>query len=134
MFGEEAPGEAVERGQRGEVDVGAGGIGTLATDGVSIVASHVLESAAEAVAELGGRPFGERDGGDLLDGDTLVDHKGDHPPDQCRGLARPGARLHEEVLVERAADSVAVDLVAGRRAGHRSSSSSWLRRLQLVVM
>ena len=81
MLGEEAPGEAVERRQRGEVDIGEGGFGMLATDGVSVVAGHVLESAAEAVAELGGRPFGERDGGDLLDGDALVDHEGDHPPD-----------------------------------------------------
>ena len=74
MLGQEASGEAVERGQRGEVDVGEGYVSTSASHRIGILAGHVLELAAEAVAEFSGRPLSERDGSDPLDGDAFVDH------------------------------------------------------------
>ena len=74
MLGQEASGEAVERGERGEVDVGKGYVGTLAPHRNWIVAGDVLELAAEAVTEFSGRPLSERDSGDPLDGDALVNH------------------------------------------------------------
>ena len=66
VLDEDPLGEGVEGAQRSAVEFHerpAGDIGLGALRG-----GHRLEAAADPVTEFGGRPVGERDGGDVLDG------------------------------------------------------------------
>ena len=75
VVGQEPAGEAVKSGQCRQVDVGEGEVGQPATLLVDVVAGHLLEFAAEPVAEFGGGLLGEGDGDDFLDGNLFVDHQ-----------------------------------------------------------
>ena len=85
---QDAAGEGVERADGGVVEGVEGGPPRCCR-------GSGAELAPEAVAELGCRLLGERDGGDGVDRDALVDERED-APDEGSGLAGAGTGLHEE--------------------------------------
>ena len=118
MLDEDALGEGVEGAQRSAIEFHqcpSGGLGLGAGLG-----GRRFEAPADPVAEFGGRPVGERDGGDVLDG-YARDHEGHNAVDECAGFAGPCTGLDEQGGGEVAGDAVTLRLVGGHgRLNHRS--------------
>ena len=110
VLDEDPLGEGVEGAQRSAVEFDqcpGGDLGLGALPG-----GHRLEAATDPVTELGGRPVGEGDGGDVLDGHAR-EHEGHDAVDECAGLAGAGAGLDEQGGAEVGGDAVARRLVDG---------------------
>ena len=103
---QDAPGEGVQRADRRLVE-------RLEGAGAPSRRRRRAELGADAVAQLGGRLLGERDRGDGVDRDALVD-EGEDARHQRRGLAGTGAGLDEQGGVGPRADAITGVLV-GRR-------------------
>ena len=118
VLDEDPLGKGVEGAQRSAVEFHerpGGDLGLGALRG-----GHSLEAAADPVTEFGGRPVGERDGGDVLDRHTR-DHEGHDAVDEGAGLAGSGTGLDEQGRLEVADDAVTRRLVDGHgRLRHRS--------------
>ena len=108
MFGQDPLGEAVQGREGGVVDVVERDPAPLALlGGEPRVEGGPLEAVPDAVAQLAGGRFGERDGGELAHPDTAARDQRDDPVDERGGLARTGARLDEQRRVVEIADLVA---------------------------
>ena len=118
VLDEDPLGEGVEGAQRSPVEFHerpAGGLGLGTLPG-----GHRLEAATDPVTEFGGRPVGERNGGDVLHGHAR-DHEGHDAVDEGAGLAGSGTGLDEQGRLEVADDAVTRRLVDGHgRLRHRS--------------
>ena len=87
--------------------------------GAGEVLDRFDQATADAVAQFGGRCFGEGDDEDLFDLQPLFDDQAHHQSSNGVGLAGPGARLNEDAAGDRAGEEVKV------RVAHASPSPSF---------
>ena len=105
-----------------------------------VVVAGVLELLAHARGELRRRLLGERDDDELVDRRVAGAQHLDEPRDEHRRLARAGAGLDEQALVERRADALArrrrrassVTRSASLRASTRAACGSAALRLRIA--
>ena len=84
-----------------------------------------LQSLPNAVPEFGCGRLRESNRSDSVYGRLALGYQADYAGYECRGLAGPRARLHEECLVERMLDPVSMTLVCRFvEVGHWTSSPS----------
>ena len=131
MLDQQPLSEAVQGADGGAVEV-VKGLGTALGDpgigGAPGPFELAFELASHAVAQLAGRLFGERDGGDGVDAGGARGDEVDDPSHQLPGLARPGARLHEQRVAQRRPDAVTRCAVGLRRAGRHGVAGHRDRR------
>jgi hypothetical protein len=141
VLAEDALGEAVERPDRGAVEVvergaAAGrplGVGRAAraARGIGAVGQLGGQRSADPVAQLGRCLLGEGDRGDRVERRSAAGDEPDDAVDERARLARAGPRLDEQGGGEVVRDAVACDLVrrgaggsGGGRGGHGRPSGS----------
>ena len=126
VLGKDPLGETVDRADRGAVEVDERGLGVHApVRRRRGVVDQPLERLPDTRPELTRRGLGEGDCRDLAHGDAAHEHQRDHTIDELLGLARAGAGLDEQQLVEAVrGDPPPCRLVDERGRGHSASSSS----------
>ncbi len=126
VLAEDPLGEAVERPDRGPVEVVERGPAARRPAGVAAVRELGRQRPADPVAQLGRGLLGERDRGDRVEGRRAGRDQLDDPVDEGAGLARAGPRLDEQRGGEVARDAVAGDLVGrgGEGGGHGRPAGS----------
>lgn len=98
MRGEDALGEGVQRFDRGGVDLDQRATAAVAllSRKARLVAAGLFELDAQAVAQLGGGRFGERDRREVAQFGPARDDELQDTLDEFARLARAGSRLNEQ--------------------------------------
>ena len=123
VLGENPLGEAVQRRERGVVDVVERGPAVFAFVGCEHrVGRALLEAGADAVAQLARGGLGERDRRELADLDAAARDQRHDALDERGGLPRARAGLDEQGGVVEVADGVAGGGVDGHDAPSRAAS------------
>ena len=130
-FAEEERAEGVDRADREAVERGARVLGPREALRIALLRRDLLEGGLEPPPELRRRLARERDGRDVPGKGLAREEEREHPLDEHRRLAGPGARLDEERAVEVGADRPPGLGIrqgrAGRRVGRHQTS---LRRIE----
>ena len=124
-------GEGVQRADRGVVEGVEREVHPLGVDRVVGIGLCRDQLGPQAMAQLGGRLLGERDGGDRADLDTAR-HERHDPTDQAAGLARTRPRLDEQIGAEIGGDRQPVGAI-GQRVVLAHDAAPWSRLGGLVL-